>query len=469
LEESTIAAIATPMGCAGIGVIRISGAMASAIAMRIFRPGRSPWNTEISGGKWAPSPRMLHLGHIIDPEDAGAVIDEVLMAFMPAPFSYTGEDVVEIQAHAGAVVLGRIVALALKEGARLAEPGEFSRRAFMNGRIDLTQAEAIMDLIHARSEASLKIASRQVAGGLRKKVASIIDALVPVLAQVEALIDFPEECEDVLCDAGVSQQFDVGVLSELSALLCNYEEGHLMREGMHLVILGKPNVGKSSLLNRLLQRDRAIVTPIPGTTRDAIEETINLDGLPVRLVDTAGLRESADPVESVGMERTRHLADAADCILLVVDAETGITSADERIYEVMGHKPHRLVMNKIDLAGAGGCPPLPEAWGETAPLCISAKYDQNIDVLKERIYDDAMGQTQWAADRIVPNLRQKGLLEAALQAARAAKEGLSGPLLHPELVAIDLQEALSALNRIIGKNARHDILDDIFSRFCIGK
>jgi tRNA modification GTPase len=467
---STIAAIATAVGVAGIGVIRISGPNAPAIAERIFKPKRALEPAEKGAQRWRPLPRRLHLGNIIDRQNGGAVIDEVLLALMPGPFSYTGEDVVEIQAHAGPIVMKKLLELVVKAGAELAEPGEFTRRAFQNGRIDLTQAEAIIDLIHARSEASLKIASRQVAGALKEKMGAIIQSLIDVLARAEAAIDFPDDCEETLGGEASRRRFQEGVISVLSDLLTDYDDGHLVREGMRLVILGKPNVGKSSLLNRLLKRERAIVTPVPGTTRDAIEEGFNIQGLPVLLVDTAGLRASTDPVEAMGMERTRCMAGDADVILLVLDARTGVTGEDLQIYEEIKDKVHLLVVNKIDLLEDGGLPAFSATWHKTPPVGISAKYDQNIGALKERIFELAMAQGLAPAEGIVPNLRQKGLIAAALRAARAAEEGLwEGALFQPELAAIDLKEALGALNEVIGKEARHDILDDIFSRFCIGK
>jgi tRNA modification GTPase len=471
MKEDTIAAIATPVGNGGIGIVRISGPSAQAIAERIFRKKKSFLISTLKSSvvtRAELGERKLHFGSVIDPEK-DRVVDEVLLATMSAPHSYTGEDVVEIQAHASAIGLKMILGLVLKYGARLAEPGEFTKRAFLNGRIDLTQAEAIMDVIAAKSEKAFRLATDQVSGELGEEIRRITEELKRVLAESEASIDFSEETEAIIDieSAPFFNNFRKNIIKPLQTLLKNYDEGHLIRDGLRLVIVGKPNVGKSSLMNRILKKERAIVTPVPGTTRDTIEESVNIQGLTVILSDTAGLHKSEDPVETIGIQRAEKIAGEADLILFMVDAGAGITGEDWAIYEKIKEKLMILVINKIDSEGERKTDP-PENWRIKATVRTSVRFNVGIDVLMEKIYQNSMGINDANMDGLVPNLRQKEMLKKSLLAAETAERGIKHGV-SPELTAIDLREAIGALNLVVGRDAQIDILDDIFSRFCIGK
>ncbi len=390
------------------------------------------------------------------------------MAFMPGPHSYTGEDVVEIQAHAGAVVLREILSLVMDGGARLAEPGEFTKRSYLNGRMDLSQAEAVIDVIQARTETALRLAAGQLQGKTATVTHLVREQVLEVLARLEAGIDFPEDVADILDVSDTCMRLRQGVIRRLEEVLDGYRRGHLLREGLRLVILGRPNVGKSSLLNRFLEKDRAIVTDQPGTTRDSIEETLNLSGLPVILVDTAGWRQTDDPVEKIGVSRIKPLVDGADLVLFLTDAATGILPEDEAVYAEVKGKPCILVANKIDLPGAAAQTAAPAHWRTAAAVSVSVKEDLGMDRLRGEILSFATGGGRSFGDGVVPNLRQKNLFEQALAAVSDGMEGLTQGLPW-ELVAIDFKSALDALDAIVGVTVKTDVLDEIFSRFCIGK
>lgn len=469
-KADTIAAIATPVGNGGIGIVRISGPSAHRIAQRIFRKQRLP-DSSLSDFSVRPSTvraeRKLILGHIVDPA-TGRVIDEALLAIMTAPNSYTCEDVAEIQAHANSIGLKIILGLVLNCGARLAEPGEFTKRAFLNGRIDLTQAEAVSDLINARTEKALRLATEQLSGRLGEKIRCISEELRKALSEIEASIDFSEDAEEVLELEASLKHFGKDVFLPLKTLLKSYDDGHLLREGLRLVIVGRPNVGKSSLMNSLLKKERAIVTPVPGTTRDTIEEHVNINGLPVSLSDTAGVHDSDDPVETIGIQRTEKIAGEADLILFMIDAGSGVTDDDSAIFEKIKGKPVILIVNKIDLESGEKRTGTPEEWNVLSVVRTSVRFDKGIEVLKEKIYENSIGLNGESEAWIVPNLRQKKMLEKCLSSAETAEKGAKEGV-PPELTAIDLREAIGALNQIVGEDPKVDILDDIFSRFCIGK
>jgi len=463
MDLSTIAAIATPSGRAGIGIIKISGPDAVSIASALFR------QTAAAG---AParcrfkSHRLYH-GFVLDPQ-SGSVLDEVLLSVMRGPRSYTGEEVVEINTHSGTVVLKAVLDLVLQNGARLAEPGEFTKRAFLNGRIDLTQAEAVIDIINARSEQALALAAAHMGGGLKNRILTIREALVNVMAPLEAAIDFPEDVEPA--DAGMwAERLRQDVLQPLEALVRAYSSAHFFREGLRLAVVGRPNVGKSSLMNRLVCKERTIVSPYPGTTRDFIEESIEINGIPVVVADTAGLHPTLDPVETIGILKTRDYIDSCDLVLLVLDASTVFDAEDRRIFESVRADRMILVLNKQDLVTAVAGLQLPPDWQGLPQARISALYNQGIDALKDLIATVCTGDARLdIRGRIIPNLRQKRLLEQGLQAARTAAGGFDDG--RPcELTAIDLREAANALAEIVGLDAREDILDQIFARFCIGK
>ncbi|MFH0730838.1 MAG: tRNA uridine-5-carboxymethylaminomethyl(34) synthesis GTPase MnmE [Pseudomonadota bacterium] len=470
MKADTIAAIATPVGTGGIGIVRISGPNAHAIAEKIFlKRKRSSFSSYEASTMMHGTfeKRMIYFGNVIDPAKKTAV-DEVLLVVMSAPHSYTCEDVVEIQAHASTAGLKMILELVLTCGARIAEPGEFTKRAFLNGRIDLTQAEAVLDVVTARTEKALRLANTQLCGGLGEEIGRIAWELKRILVEVEAAIDFSEDTEDIVESEIRIEKFQENVIAPIQKLLKNYDDGHLYREGLRLVIVGRPNVGKSSLMNRLLKMERAIVTPVPGTTRDSIEESLNIHGVAVLLADTAGIHDSTDPLEIIGMQRTEKIAREADLILFVIEAAAGVTAEDGEIYEKVKEKPIILVINKIDLENGKKKTEVPEKWQLKGTVRTSVLFDEGMERLKEKIYENSFGATEEDEGWLVPNLRQKEMIEKSYSAAKTAESGIKRDI-SLELVAIDLREAISALNQVVGKDPRIEILDEIFSRFCVGK
>jgi tRNA modification GTPase len=388
---------------------------------------------------------------------------------MKGPKTYTREDVVEINAHGGAVVLHAILQLVLKKGARLAEAGEFTQRAFANGRIDLTQAEAVIDVINARTQKSLQLAAAQVTGKLRKQIASIRNGLIDLLTRIEAAIDFPDDVTEFIQPEDTQKMLQKNVVEPLKRLIRNYVDAHVFRDGLAVAVVGRPNVGKSSLLNQLVQKDRAIVTDVPGTTRDVIEETLNLEGIPVIISDTAGVHHTDHPVEKIGIKKTLEHVNGSDLVLFMIEAHHPLGPEDHLIYDQINTKPIIVVLNKIDLTRRGNETIPPNNWRFDDQVRISALYDQGIDHLKDKVIKMAGGKNPLDVNgAIVPNLRQKLLLETSLDAAESVIEQL-GNGTSSDLVAIHLQEALDALGVISGDNVKVDVLDQIFSRFCVGK
>lgn len=458
-QQDTIVAIATPVGKGGIGIIKISGPDALRLVTPLFRCR--------SFDPASPRPRHLYHGVIVDPGDAH-VLDDVLLCFMPTPRTYTGEDVVEINCHSGQVILQKILALVLRNGARLAEPGEFTKRAFLNGRIDLTQAEAVIDLIEAKTEAGLKIASRQLQGSLSEKLRALQDALVDITARVETAIDFPED-EPELYEPDAAVQMLSRAIADLERLGTTYQEGRLYRLGVNTIIVGKPNVGKSSLLNALLGEQRALVTPFPGTTRDGIQETISIQGIPVVIQDSAGIHEGQDEIDKLGIDVARARLAAAELVLLVLDGSAPLDERDQAIGEELGGKTVIIIINKADLPQRLSVDAARHL-GIAGPVAlVSALHRQGIDKLRQMIYETVLRfPHDSAADVLITSARQKDALDrtsAALHHARMAAQNH----LPPELVAVDLRAALDALGEITGKTTPEDILDRIFSSFCIGK
>ena len=474
-DADTIAAIATPGGRGGIGIIKISGARAFPIAKAIFRPvdpvqGSAPNNTgaPARSEQFKFESHRLFYGHIVDPDD-GRLLDEVLVSAMNAPHTYTREDVVEINAHGGAVAVHSILQLVLEKGARLAEPGEFTRRAFINGRIDLTQAEAVIDVINARTRKSLELATAQVTGKLREKVHSIRGVLIDTLTRAEAAIDFPDDVEELVEPEDTARLIARKAQQPLMDLIRNYGDAHIFRDGLSVAVVGRPNVGKSSLLNRLVERDRAIVTDLPGTTRDVIEETLNLEGLPVIISDTAGVHPTDNPIEMIGIEKTLEHVNGADLVLFMIEAGSSLGNEDHHIYNKIKSKPIIVVINKIDLTQKENETAVPTSWSFNDCVRISALYDKGIDHLKNKIVQMAGGENPIdLSSAIVPNLRHKLLLDKSLTATEAVIEKMQNNT-SIDLVAIDLQEAIDALGVISGDNVKVDVLDEIFSRFCVGK
>ncbi|MGV3533435.1 MAG: tRNA uridine-5-carboxymethylaminomethyl(34) synthesis GTPase MnmE [Chthoniobacteraceae bacterium] len=441
--DDTIAAISTPFGEGAIALVRLSGPGAVAVADGLFRGSRA-----VS----AMEPRVQHFGAIVDGDRK---LDEVVLSVARGPASYTGEDVVEVACHGGVLVTRRLLELFLRSGARAAEPGEFTQRAFLNGKMDLTQAEAVMDLISAQTDLALRAATEQLEGRLGTRVCGLLDGLLELLAHIEAYIDFPDE--DVDPETGDSLKSRLtGIRTELERLLATADQGKILREGVRTVIYGVPNVGKSSLLNLLLGYERAIVSATPGTTRDTLEEVINLRGIPLRLIDTAGVRESADEIERAGIERTRRQVERADLVLHLVDA-TAPRAADESL-----DSRAVLILNKTDL---GEHP----SWNGVDAVRISCLRHEGIEPLAQVIEDRVLVGGAAARDwSVAINTRHQAALQRALAAVIAAGEGLQDGL-SPEFVAEEVRGALDAVGEVVGKVDTEDLLGKIFSTFCIGK
>jgi len=457
-SDSTIAAISTPPGAGGIGIVRISGALAPAILKAVFRPHHA--NCSFSSHR-------LYYGHVIDPA-SGKILDEVLAVRMAAPNTYTREDVVELHCHGSHLVLRAVLEIVLSQGAVLATPGEFTKRAFLNGRIDLTRAEAVIDILSARTRKGVDLAQEQLAGALYRRIEPIRAQLVRMRAQLEVAIDFPDDEVEIADHQLLREQLRREVVAPLAKLLGNAERGRLYRQGVAIVIAGLPNVGKSSLLNALLQEERALVTAIPGTTRDSIEEIIDLYGIPVRIIDTAGIRETVGELEALGIQLAKELINSADLVVFLVDGAGDIGEGDVLLYQQLRHKPLLAVVNKIDLCG-GQLPDLSAFPGVENWLAISAKRQEGIEELKKTLFARLTGNPeQWEEEGCAPNLRHKLALQQALAAcdrlAASFDEGLSN-----DLLTVDLQECLDCLAAIVGETTTEDILDVVFAEFCLGK
>lgn len=456
-DFDTIAAISTPLGEGGIGIIRISGPQAVKIASEIFI---SPKGKVLQNVK----SHTIHYGFIVNP-DTDEKVDEVLLSVMRAPKTYTKEDIVEINCHGGYITLKKILDLIIKRGARLAEPGEFTKRAFLRGRIDLSQAESVIDLIRAKTEEAQKIALEHLSGKLSDKINQLRDRLTRVCAHVEAYIDFPEEDIDGLTSREIEEEIG-SLIGEIEKLIEGYEEGKIYREGVKAAIVGKPNVGKSSLLNALLMKERAIVTEIPGTTRDIIEEYVNIRGVPLKILDTAGIRESHDLVEIEGIRLALKAVDDADLILLVLDLSREIDELDHLIIDRLSNKKVIVVLNKRDIKSSNFN--LPQKLKGYPIVEISALKGEGINELKEVIFNSVISGKRYHEGILVTKLRHKIALEGALGALQNALESFKKgePL---EISAMFLREGLNYLGQIIGVVTTDEILDIIFSEFCIGK
>lgn len=452
--EDTIVAISTPLGEGAIGIVRLSGKDAVKIADAVFRSkkGRLPSSFHSF---------TSHYGHVLDKD---VIVDEALLLVMRAPKSYTKEEMVEISCHGGITPLRKTLGLVLENGARLAEPGEFTKRAFLNGRLDLTQAEAVLDIIRSKTDTSLRVALGQLDGRLSSALNRIKDELVSVSAEIEASIDFPDDDIEMISEAKIKERLG-SVKREISRLLETSEKGIILREGISCVICGKPNVGKSSLLNALVQKDKAIVTHIPGTTRDAIEEFTNIGGAPFKLVDTAGITPTEDVVEREGILRSRGHIESADLILLILDASSHKTDEDGILLDDTEGRPRIIVLNKIDLPRKISFSPL----NEEIVVEVSAKEGRGIGDLKKMMSEAVFGgKVRVPEGAVITNMRQKEALrnarEALEEAIKAVDERFS-----PELIAIELKESLDSIGEIVGEVITDDILDRVFSQFCIGK
>ena len=481
MQNDTIAAIATPPGVGGIGVIRVSGSDAFAVVKPLFRQAGRGERSAI------PPSHQLTFGRIVDP-GSEEIVDEVLVAFMNAPHTYTREQVVEIQGHGGPLVLQRILRLVLTQGARLANPGEFTLRAFLNGRLDLAQAEAVMDLIDAQTEAGQRLAVQQLSGRVSAQVQEARQSILAVVARIEVSIDFPED------DVPTPQPEELTPLVAIAqhhvdTLLAGSQQGRLYRQGLRTAIIGRPNVGKSSLLNALLRSERAIVTSIAGTTRDTVEEVANLRGIPLHLIDTAGITPSSDPIEQIGVQRSRAAAESADVLLLVFDGSEPLNAQDHQIAEelyamgfgsssdnqstaktiVATRRPVIVVVNKADCVQRLPLPEVKRMWPEAPYVVTSTLTGEGLPALEETIAHLVLaGKTLHSASVLVTSARHQEALRRAAAHLHASLLSLERKL-PLDFASIDLRAAYETLGEITGETASDDLLDRIFSEFCIGK
>lgn len=459
MAEDTISAVITALGEGAVGIVRISGADALATAEKIFKSRSGKKLSEYQH-------HTLVYGHVTDAD--GTMVDEVLCVYMQAPHSYTAEDVVEIQSHGGIQSLKKILALTYQNGARPAEAGEFTKRAFLNGRIDLTQAEAVMDIIRSRSEASLKLAVRQQNGQLAQELRKLRSKMLDVIINLEAVIDYPEEdIEDVTFDtvAGSIANTAAGIEN----LLAHAHTGKILREGLRTAIVGRPNVGKSSLLNALLKEERAIVSEYAGTTRDVIEEQLLLDGVPLVLADTAGIRKTEDYVEQIGVEKSRRLLQDAELVICVVDGSEGLTAEDEEILQAASEKPCVIIVNKSDLEIDTTLQQLQERFGIDKVMPLSARTNEGIDRFAAWLKNYVYGSEGTLSDGVyVQNARHEELLRQALQSLQDAQRAAQERLPY-DCIVIDVRNAIDLLGEITGDTVQDEIINEIFARFCIGK
>lgn len=450
--DDTIVAIATPPGRGGIGVVRISGPEAKAIASGLLR---------LPAGRQLEAGRAL-FGEFID-SDTGERIDEVVATHFAKPHSYTTDDIVEISCHGSPVVLRHLVELALKRGARLAEPGEFTMRAFLNGRIDLTQAEAVRDLIESQTLYQAKVAAQQLEGALSHRLQPAKEILIELIAVMEAGIDFAEDDVSVIPGEQIVARI-AAIREPLGKLLSSFEYGKVVHEGLTLAIVGRPNVGKSSLFNRLVERERAIVTSTPGTTRDLVTETVALGGLPVRLIDTAGIRQALDEAESIGIRKSMEALADADLVLVVLDASQPLEDTDRELLGDVGQRPAIVVRNKIDI-GKDGAGALKDGM---PAVDTSATSGEGVPALRSLILDKIGATGTQIESGFLTNVRQQDLVRKAMQNLEAASAAVGNQTPH-EMILLDLYNALRPLDEITGATTADDILNRIFSSFCIGK
>lgn len=459
LQQDTIAALVTAVGESSVGIIRISGPEAVEIAGRIYK-GKSDLQKADS--------HTIQYGYVYDWK-RDKKIDEALFLLMRGPRSFTGEDVVEVQCHGGMVVLKQVLQLILSAGARLAEQGEYSKRAFLNGRLDLAQAESIMDIVQAKTERGVDLALSQLTGSLSAMVTSLRADLLELIAFIQADIDYPDDDIERLTMAQQTQRV-TNLKQQVQAVLQNAQKGKLIRDGLRVVIAGKPNVGKSSLLNALLGQERAIVTDIPGTTRDVIEEYINLNGIPLKIVDTAGIRETDNVVEQIGVEKAQQFMRNADLVLYVVDAGQGLTKQDIPMMAEIQHQPVIYLLNKSDVGiDTAVRTQLQEAIGDSPVLEISAKEKTGLDKLEQTITDLFFaGTLEVSQDILVTNVRHIQILEDSMAHLDGFLQGIAMGL-SVDFLVIDLQNAWEKLGKITGETVEEDLLDQIFSKFCLGK
>ncbi|WP_214418195.1 tRNA uridine-5-carboxymethylaminomethyl(34) synthesis GTPase MnmE [Staphylococcus aureus] len=459
MDLGTITSISTPMGEGAIGIVRLSGPQAVEIADKLYK-GKHLLND-------VPS-HTINYGHIIDPESK-EVVEEVMVSVLRAPKTFTREDIIEINCHGGILTINRVLELTMTYGARMAEPGEFTKRAFLNGRIDLSQAEAVMDFIRSKTDRASKVAMNQIEGRLSDLIKKQRQSILEILAQVEVNIDYPEydDVEDATTEFLLEQSKEIK--QEINRLLDTGAQGKIMREGLSTVIVGKPNVGKSSMLNNLIQDNKAIVTEVAGTTRDVLEEYVNVRGVPLRLVDTAGIRETEDIVEKIGVERSRKALSQADLILFVLNNNEALTQEDYTLYEVVKNEDVIVIVNKMDLEQNIDINEVKDMIGDTPLIQTSMLKQEGIDELEIQIRDLFFGgEVQNQDMTYVSNSRHISLLKQARQtiqdAIDAAESGV--PM---DMVQIDLTRTWEILGEIIGETASDELIDQLFSQFCLGK
>ena len=453
--DDTISAISTAVGNAGIGVIRISGKNSIEVADKIFVAANRKTLQETADKK-------IVFGRILDTD--GKILDEVIVLLMRAPKSYTCENVVEIQCHGGTEVLRNILRRTFEAGARLAERGEFTKRAYLNGRLDISQAAAVMDIIQAKTSTALKVAQNQLAGKSAEKFQELRQKILELVAHIEALIDFPEDEIDELIEQEIIKKIDAQ-LEKISELQNNQTKGKILREGLETVIVGKPNVGKSSLLNFLTDSERAIVTEIPGTTRDTIEEFISVEGVPVKIIDTAGIRNSENIVEKIGIDKTKNLIDKAELVLALFDSSRNLTEEDFEIFDLIKNKNAIVLLTKKDLPQKISVAEI-EKISDKKIIPISAKTGEGIKILEENIFA-LVGEIDFE-NIFIPTEREGDILRRVGEHLREAKNSVENHL-GIDFVSIDLTAALELLSELTGGNVTEDIVDKIFSTFCVGK
>ncbi|CRH91607.1 tRNA modification GTPase TrmE [Chlamydia trachomatis] len=453
-EFDTITAISTPLGEGAIGIVRLSGSQAFNIANRVFK-GKDLHSL--------PS-HTINYGHIVDP-DKEEILDEVMVSVMKAPKTFTREDVIEINTHGGIAVTNEILQLLIRQGARMAEPGEFTKRAFLNGRVDLTQAEAVMDIIRAKTDKAMNNAVKQLDGSLSKLINDTRQEILNTLAQVEVNIDYPEYDDVEEATTEIVHEKTIEFQTLLENLLRTARRGKILREGISTAIIGRPNVGKSSLLNNLLREDKAIVTDIEGTTRDIIEEYVNINGVPLKLIDTAGIRETEDVVEKIGVERSKKALEEADLVLLVLNASEALTDQDRILLDISQTSNRIILLNKTDLEEKIEADQLPEDI-----IRISVLENQNIDKIEEKInqlFFENAGLVEQDATYL-SNARHISLIEQAVQALQAVNDGLEMGM-PVDLLQVDITRCWQILGEITGDAAPDELITQLFSQFCLGK
>ena len=458
--SDTIVAISTAIGEAGIGIVRLSGADSLSIGNKLFRGNKVKTLEEAEN-------RRLTYGYIVDPNNE-EIIDEVLIVFMKGPYTYTREDMVEIYCHGGIISIKNILELTLENGARLAEAGEFTKRAFLNGRLDLSQAEAVIDIIRAKTDKSLQVSLNQLEGSISYKVEDIMNILLEMIAHIEVSIDFPDEDIESITYNELEDKAKQ-VEEEIDKLLMTADKGKILRDGLNTVILGKPNVGKSSLLNAILRENRAIVTDVPGTTRDIIEEYVNIDGIPLKIIDTAGIRSTENLVEKIGVDKAKEMVDKSDLIIAVFDTSENLTKDDYEIIDIVKDKKSIVLLNKLDLPNKydeeylKGL--LPNKEIITTSITTGVGIDRLELAIKNMFYT---GKLEVESDTIITNMRHKNQL---IKAKKDIEDGLEGIMTNVPLdcIEVDIKSCRENLGEISGDTVGEDILDKIFSEFCIGK